>query len=587
MTEPELCPECGAFMVGGACPKCSHGAEKAGDSIISGHTGGVEYIPLELTGEERAAATREMSREEVCRIYTKTVKNDTANIQVLFYGFINNYTESDQLNFSITGPSTTGKTFLPREVLRPFPQEDINWKGYTSPKAFYHDRGALVRADGSELQPQHEFVREALKKWMEENPKPTKGQGISEWREQRQRVAAEFKDIWEDIDKKLIVDTHQKFEVFIDQPSDALQRELRPLLSHDRKEIEASITDRTKDGANRTKKVIIRGYPTTVSSSVAHLLDEQEQTRHVQVSPETTQEKFREAIKAQAEALANPGEYRDSVDRDPGFELLRRRIRLIKESPTETVVIRPEDRDEVYRRFKDKHPYLRPRHQRDFPRLIAYIKGHALFNQWTREQTPDGKEIYATRLDLEEGFKILEPLLESNELGIPPHEYEFFNKVLKPALEAAENGLHRNDVSKMYFDHFKSRIGQKARDRVVQLYLETGLVVEEVDPENRRSKRIYSTPPVWEKNTQASEPTVGTGTLPNQGTLDDDPNIQHLRRVAETQLKRAGYMARADFFSFMDAAGHPNQDAVLAIVKLESRVKVEPGGFRWVEEEQP
>ncbi|MFH1178757.1 MAG: hypothetical protein V1710_00200 [Candidatus Bathyarchaeota archaeon] len=479
------------------------------------HTGGGEYS---LTPEQEAfnqshekwkqkqgRIIGELSREEVCEIYSKTIKNDEANIQVLFYGFINNYTEDDQLNFSITGPSSTGKTYLPREVLRLFPPEDIHWKGYTSPKAYYHERGILVGPDGEPIQDRNDYVKEHMEPWVLNNPKPKSGEGITEWKDERNKEASKYKTQWEAIDKVIIVDLHKKFEVHIDQPSDALQRELRPLLSHDRKEIEVSITDRGKDGQNRTKKVIIRGYPTTISSSVANLLDEQEQTRHIQISPETTQEKFTETLKAQSKALANPRSYKEEIEGYEGFELLRQRIRLIKDSPVENVIIRDEDREGIYIRFIEKHPFLRPRHQRDFPRIIGYIKAHALFNQWTREHTEDVKTIYANEIDIECGFKILEPLLESNELGIPPHEYKFYVECLKPKLDDAENGLHRNDVAKMYYDFYKTRIGQKRRDKMIELYLETGLINEETDPNDKRTKRIYSTPPVCENKKRLTQ----------------------------------------------------------------------------------
>jgi len=253
--------------------------------------------------------------------------------------------------------------------------------------------------------------------------------------------------------------------------------------------------------------VIIRGFPTTISSSVAHLLDEQEQTRHIQISPETTQEKFTETLLAQSKALADPTKYREEIENNPGFELLSQRIQLIKESPIKNVVIREEDRQKIYSRFLEKHPLLRPRHQRDFPRIISYIKSHAIFNQWTREKTEDGLAIYANQTDIEEGFKILEPLLESNELGIPPHEYKFYIECLKPKLDESTNGLHRNDVSKLYFDFYKVRIGQKRRDKMIELFLETGLTVEEIDPNDKRSKRLYSTPPVGEEKKIRNEST--------------------------------------------------------------------------------
>jgi len=72
-----------------------------------------------------------------------------------------------------------------------------------------------------------------------------------------------------------------------------------------------------------------------------------------------------------------------------------------------------------------------------------------------------------------------------------------------------------------------------------------------------------------------------------QSTLGDDPNTQHLRRVAETQLKRAGFMTRPDFFSFMDAAGHRDQDVILAILGQDRCIEASDRGFRWVGEGRP
>jgi len=44
----------------------------------------------------------------------------------------------------------------------------------------------------------------------------------------------------------------------------------------------------------------------------------------------------------------------------------------------------PEDGDTVYDRFIAGHPYLTARHQRDLPRIFAFVKAHALLNCFNR-----------------------------------------------------------------------------------------------------------------------------------------------------------------------------------------------------------
>jgi len=63
----------------------------------------------------------------------------------------------------------------------------------------------------------------------------------------------------------------------------------------------------------------------------------------------------------------------------------------------------------------------------------------------------------------------------------------------------------------------------------------------------------------------------------------DGLGVVHLRRVAEAQLRRAGYMTWADFFRFMDAAGFGDREVILGVLGGDSRVEISDGGFRWVE----
>jgi hypothetical protein len=117
------------------------------------------------------------------------------------------------------------------------------------------------------------------------------------------------------------------------------------------------------------------------------------------------------------------------------------------------------------------------------------IKGHGLFNQFTREHSEDGKAIWVNQTDIDEGYRICKSIIESNEFGLPPHAYQFWKKKLKPILD--ENGMLRKEVANHYFDHYQIRIGKKRLTNLIELFESTGLIFEDIDPEDKRYKRIY------------------------------------------------------------------------------------------------
>ena len=77
---------------------------------------------------------------------------------------------------------------------------------------------------------------------------------------------------------------------------------------------------------------------------------------------------------------------------------------------------------ELCEQFLKSHDNLIPRYQRDFPRLIALIKSHALLNWAQRDAFPD-KRIKANSNDVEVGFKLYNWIAKPNELGLSPQVY--------------------------------------------------------------------------------------------------------------------------------------------------------------------
>lgn len=152
-----------------------------------------------------------LSSQELIKILGLTIKKDEENKLITFLCQLSAYTESSQFNISFNAPSSTGKSYIPTEIARLFPEEDVIEIGYCSPTAFFHDVG--------------EYQKEK---------------------------------------KGYLVDLSRKILVFLDQPHTQLLERLRPLLSHDRKEITLKITDKTQKFGLKTKNVLLRGYPSVI-----------------------------------------------------------------------------------------------------------------------------------------------------------------------------------------------------------------------------------------------------------------------------------------------------------------------------------
>ncbi len=129
-----------------------------------------------------------ITRAALINVLGQTIKRDDINKLITFLAMLSVYTEDSQLNISFNAPSSSGKSFIPLEVARLFPKEDVIQVGYCSPTAFFHD--------------------------------------VGEFNEDKQGY---------------IVNLSKKILIFLDQPHTLLLQHLRPMLSHDKKEIQTLI----------------------------------------------------------------------------------------------------------------------------------------------------------------------------------------------------------------------------------------------------------------------------------------------------------------------------------------------------------
>jgi hypothetical protein len=86
-----------------------------------------------------------LSSGELLETLGLTIKKDDENKLITFLCQLSTYTESSQINISFNAPSSTGKSYIPTEIARLFPEQDVIEIGYCSPTAFFHDIGQYVK----------------------------------------------------------------------------------------------------------------------------------------------------------------------------------------------------------------------------------------------------------------------------------------------------------------------------------------------------------------------------------------------------------------------------------------------------------
>ena len=402
----------------------------------------IEAMGLACTKTELAeklkALEKPLTIEELQKILDTTVKSDTANKTITFLSMLLTYTDCEQLNIGFLAESSTGKSYIPLEISWYFPSEDVMKLGYASPTAFFHDWGRIQTFESFE--------------------------GLKE--------------------AKIFVDLSNKILIFLDMPHPGLLERLRPLLSHDEREIEVRITDRTQKYGMKTKTIVVKGYPSVVFCSANEGLNEQEQTRMLLLSPEKTQEKLLEALLLKLERESDRQAFNRYMESEPSRCFLRARVQAIKSANIKHIII-PEDlRKQILKRFMEGRKWLQPRHLRDVSRLLGLIKANALLNLWHRER--QGDTIIASMEDVEAGFKLYQNVAEANELGVAPELLEVYKAV---EADGKEDGYTITEFQQLYMKVFHKPLGYDKAKRILTNLEGAGLLTEEPDSKDRRKNR--------------------------------------------------------------------------------------------------
>jgi len=398
-----------------------------------------QEIETEISKKIDVSKFKPLTSQGLIKILGLTIKKDEENKLATFLCQLSAYTEDSQFNISFNAPSSTGKSYIPTEIAKLFPEKDVIEIGYCSPTAFFHDTG--------------------------EFNKKRKGYEI-------------------DLSRKILI--------FLDQPHAMLLERLRPLLSHDKKEMRLKITDKSQKAGLRTKNVFIKGYPAVIFCSAGLKIDEQEGTRFLLLSPQTNQEKIREAIQERIKKETDSDAYQKCLNGNLKRELLKERIKAIKSEHVKDIKIA--DPKLIEKIFLEKKEILKPRHQRDIGRLISLIKIFTLLNLWFRKR--ENNVIIADNKDIKEAMLIWDKISESQEYNLPPFIHDLYKEVIVDIWKNKNNsrikfGIDRNDIVKRHFEVYGRMLPDwQLRQQIIPMLEVSGLISQEQDPNDKRKMLI-------------------------------------------------------------------------------------------------
>jgi hypothetical protein len=397
----------------------------------------------------------------------------------------------DPINLFLKGPSSIGKSFNVSNALRFFGR-DVWWLGALSPTALVHEYGILMDPETAEEIPD-DWKEKRLEELLEENELNKDELDAKEKRlaaKLKRQVQKEYREIARR--SYYVVDLSHKILVFLEAPHPLTYQMLRPILSHDQENITFKFTDKVGRGTLRTKTVVLSGWPATIFCTSDPKYIEDLATRGFTVTPEMSQEKYREANVLYGTRKAFPWQ----PDTDlPAFCRYIGELKnfLILQGIT---VLTPFGSE-----LGNAYPHTTARDMRDLPHFMALIDMFAIFHAFQRpilQIDGEKKVILATMQDFLEAYELLKEFGETTRSGLPAHILKVFHEVMLPLSKEQPEGFRYEELVRKHNEIFPENIvSTKTMYRWVGELSAIGYVDTQPDPVSPRFKiiRVLKNPP--------------------------------------------------------------------------------------------
>ena len=414
------------------------------DAHNAGHTGkDLLENAYQISGRQTVIrdALGEMSISDLASVLDLTIKHDYYNKIIVFLAMLSMYTNRQQMNISLNGRSSSGKTYIAQEVAKLFPKMDYVTYNRISPTGLFHL----------------------------EDERSVDENGDS------------------------VVDLERKTLILLDQVGTQLQQNLRPLLSHDEKMLRNLITNPDKKGRNVSKHEYIKGFCATIWCSANLRMDEQEQTRLIILSPEISETKLNDSLEMIGKVENDSKSVDDTIKQSSERNALIDRIYYVRDLNIGDIEI-PEEFN-VVEKFKATLDKILPRHQRDLQHVYSLIKAHTLLNAPTRELKGE-KTLVAKQQDVDEAFEIWRHIRRSQSSGVPAQVLQFYDACIVPAFldkypDGKGDGVTYEELqAKNYAQDGEMLNPDYVRKQMIPILKTAGYISEIRDPSDGR-RRLF------------------------------------------------------------------------------------------------
>lgn len=379
--------------------------------------------------------------EKFVEVASKKIKRDISTSKAIFFTMLSAYT-NDPINLYLKGPSSIGKSYLVSVVSQYFPEEDVWSLADASPRAFVHELSVPIDEHGEVIPEAYDVEKE--------------GMSADEIKEMRLRMKK----------SKRLVNLEKKIAVFYETPNPFTMARLRPILSHDKAELEYRFVDRPKGGMMRTIRVVVQGWPATIFADTSAEWFEDFVTRGFTATPEMSKSKYQEAIQ-----MVGFNES-DIESPDEDMEAMRNLVRIFKVTAEKYTVKIPYAGDVAL-----LYPHEISRDMRDYKRFLALVKVITLLRASERARMVAAGKTYllSAAPDFKEALIAFSRMELTTRTGLPGDIVSLYESVLLP-MKAMEY-FTLTDVVAAYKKAFGRSISrQTVRDRAIKALLAAGLI---------------------------------------------------------------------------------------------------------------
>ncbi|AFS83371.1 hypothetical protein [Candidatus Nitrosopumilus sediminis] len=459
-----------------------HPGWQQGDLESDSFDSAIDYVSKSVTDAEKIANKKNIQREkeigspikQIEHYLNSIVKDDKKLVKKLLRVSLSAYTR-DPLNLGIMAPTSEGKTYATVQVTNLFPKDDVIFVGRMSPTALIHQKGILVDKNGVQVDYRIRKIDEEIK-----NNPVKKG----ELKKEKDEILKGAKNL---------VDLTGKILVFVEPPDIKLWDIIKPILSHDKNELEFRTTQ--SDGSLIVKETIIRGFPAVIFCSAKNekkdrIWDEIE-TRFDISSPNTSVEKYKQANRFTALKMGTPSLAKGMISNVEDEKFARYHIRRIKDS---MIKLTKNNKNPVWNSFNGIIGEIFPSNDgismRNLQRLMSYANVESLINsdRNPKIQFKSGDEyeqiVVTTIDDIDSVVDIIGDVSE-----IPPDKINFFNDVFVPALkETVDEWVTTDVLSEKYMQvYHKDTTPKKILETYVKpLDEDYGILESKINPDNKK-----------------------------------------------------------------------------------------------------